>query len=449
MSPKKSPQVRRTLSEADLKKMLADWDGIPSNQHRKIFTKLDRWSAEELFLKVSTQGQAELFCGLPEFDRKSWIRLLPPDDAADLIQELPEQDRLHALDLLDQPTRMEVLGLMAYKEDVAGGLMNPRYARLRSDMTTDQALRYLREQTRAQVETIYYAYVLDGSQRLLGAVSLRELFSASPDKKVNEIMATGDQMVFVRENQPQEEIARLFSQKEHRALPVLDDEGHMKGIITVDDIVHIVQEEATEDIQKMGGMEAFDEPYFKIAFLQMVKKRAGWLLILFIGEMFTATAMGYYEDEIAKAVVLALFVPLIMSSGGNSGSQATTLVIRAMALGEVRLHDWWRVLYREIAAGLVLGVVLGFVGLARISFWPARETLYGPHYQIIAVAIGFSLIGIVTWGTLIGSMLPMVLRRLGFDPAASSAPFVATLVDVTGLVIYFSVASIFLKGILL
>jgi magnesium transporter len=199
----------------------------------------------------------------------------------------------------------------------------------------------------------------------------------------------------------------------------------------------------------MGGMEALDEPYFKIAFLRMIKKRAGWLLVLFVGEMFTATAMGYYQDEIAKAVVLALFVPLIMSSGGNSGSQATTLVIRAMALGEVRLRDWWRVLYREIASGLVLGIVLGLVGLLRISFWPARQTLYGAHYQVIAMAIGCSLVGIVTWGTLMGAMLPLVLKRLGFDPAAASAPFVATLVDVTGLVIYFTVASLFLKGILL
>jgi magnesium transporter len=436
----------RSLSEEQLLKMLAEWDSLPVSQHRKIFTKLDRHSAEELFFKVSAHDQAELFNGLPEFDRKSWIRLLPPDDAADLIQELPVSDRAHALELLDHTTRMEVLGLLAYKEDEAGGLMNPRYARLRPDMTVDEALRYLREQTRSQVETIYYAYVLDSAQRLLGAISLREIFSAPHDKKVSEIMATGDQITFVRENQSQEEIARLFSQKEHRALPVLDEEGRMKGIITVDDVVDILREEATEDIQKIGGMEAMYDPYFKTSLFEMIKKRVGWLLILFLGEMFTANAMGYYADEIAKVVVLALFVPLIVSSGGNSGSQATTLIIRAMALGEVRLQDWWRVFFREAASGVVLGIVLGTFGILRIVLWPNREALYGAHYPLIAVAVGFSVAGIVMWGTLVGSMLPLVLRRLGFDPAAASAPFVATLVDVTGLVIYFTMANIFLRG---
>lgn len=437
------------ISENDLKKMAAEWDGIPSEQHQRIFKRLSRAAAEELFLSIKTQGQAELFSALPEHDRKSWIRLLPPDDAADLVQQLPEHDRFHALDLLDQATLTEVLALLAYKEDEAGGLMSPRFARLRPDMTTDQALRYLREQTRVQVETIYYAYVLDNHQKLLGAVSLRDLFSAPHDKKVSEIMAKGDEIVSVREDQPQEEIAMIFSKKEHRALPVIDAEGHMKGIITVDDVVDIIKEEATEDIQKIGGMEALEEPYFKTSFLQMIRKRAGWLLVLFIGEMFTATAMGHYEDEIARAVVLALFVPLIMSSGGNSGSQATTLIIRAMALGEVRLSDWWRVMARELVSGIMLGVILGTVGLLRIALWPARLTLYGEHYDILAVAIGCSLIGIVTWGTMMGAMLPLILKRIGIDPAIASAPFVATLVDVTGLVIYFSVASIFLKGILL
>ncbi len=436
----------RSLSETELEQLLAEWGSIPTEEHEAIFKRLDKHAAEELFLRLDGHSQAEIFAQLPAFERKSWIRILPPDDAADMIQELPEKDRAHALELLDTPTRMEVLGLMAYKEDEAGGLMNSRYARLRPDMTVDEALRYLREQTRAQVETIYYAYVLDREQRLLGAVSLRELFSATNDKKVNDIMATGDQVAFIRENETQEEIARHFSKKEHKALPVLDESGHMKGIITLDDVVAIVQEEATEDIQKMGGVEALDEPYFKVAFLTMIKKRAGWLLVLFVSEMLTATAMGYYEDEIAKAVVLALFIPLVMSSGGNSGSQATTLVIRAMALGEVRLIDWWRVFMREIMSGVVLGLILGAVGLCRIYFWPQREKLYGEHYGLVAIAVGCSLIGIVTWGTLMGSMLPLLLRRLGFDPATASAPFIATLVDVTGLVIYFTVAGVVLGG---
>lgn len=439
----------RSLSESELEKLLAEWGSIPTEQHDEVFKKLDKHAAEEIFLRLDGHSQAEIFCALPAFERKSWIRILPPDDAADMIQELPEKDRAHALDLLDHPTRMEVLGLMAYKEDEAGGLMNPRYARLRPDMTVDEALRYLREQTRAQVETIYYAYVLDREQHLLGAVSLRELFSATPDKKVNDIMATGDQVAFIRENETQEEIARHFSKKEHKALPVLDDGGHMKGIITLDDVVHMVTEEATDDIQKMGAVETLDEPYFKVAMLSMVKKRAGWLLALFIGEMFTANAMASYEDEIQKAVVLSLFVPLVMSSGGNSGSQATTLVIRAMALGEVRLKDWARVFGRELVSGAALGLILGVVGLARVYFWPSRETLYGPHFAQLAVAIGISLVGIVLWGSLVGSMLPMMLKRLGVDPAVASAPFVATFVDVTGLIIYFTTAKLILGETLL
>ncbi len=365
-----------------------EWNSLPDVRKKEIFNGLERYSAEELFLRVHGHDQAELFFCLPEADRKAWIRMLPPDDAADLIQEAPEEERSRILNLLDQPTRMDVTGLMAYKEDVAGGLMNSRYARLRPGITVDEALRYLREQTRAQAETIYYAYVLDKDQKLLGAVSLRELFSTPSGKVVDDVMATGDDVAYVREDQSQEEIEKIFANKEHRALPVLDAEGKMKGILTVDDVVHIVREEATEDIQKIGGMEALDEPYFKTTLPRMIQKRAGWLLALFIGEMFTATAMGYYSHEIEKAVVLALFVPLIMSSGGNSGSQATTLIIRAMALGEVRLKDWWRVFMRECVSGVALGVILGMVGAARIYFWPARETLYGPHYPLLAVASG-------------------------------------------------------------
>lgn len=251
---KKDFKKSRSLSETELEKLLAEWGSIPTENHEEIFRRLDKHSSEELFLRLDGHAQAEIFCQLPAFERKSWIRILPPDDAADMIQELAEKDRAHALELLDPPTRMEVLGLMAYKEDEAGGLMNSRYARLRSDMTVDEALRYLREQTRAQVETIYYAYVLDREQHLLGAISLRELFSAKPNSKVNDLMATGDDVAFIRENETQEEIARHFSKKEHKTLPVLDAEGRMKGIITLDDVVHMVQEEATEDIQKMGAL---------------------------------------------------------------------------------------------------------------------------------------------------------------------------------------------------
>src|SRR5207248_1221527 len=243
--------------------------------------------------------------------------------------------------------------------------------------------------------------------------------------------------------------SRLIAEHDFLAIPVVDRERRVKGIVTVDDIVDVVQEEATEDIQKIGGMEALDAPYLDVGFWAMVRKRGGWLAILFVGEMFTATAMGYFEHEIQRAVVLALFVPLIISSGGNSGSQASTLVIRALAIGEVRLRDWWRVVYREVLTGLALGAILGAIGFLRVALWSIFTNMYGPHWFLVALTVGLSLIGIVLWGTLIGSVLPFGLRRIGFDPAASSAPFVATLVDVTGLVIYFSIAYVILRGTLL
>jgi magnesium transporter len=247
----------------------------------------------------------------------------------------------------------------------------------------------------------------------------------------------------------QEQIARLFQNQDLMALPVVDEQGHMQGIVTFDDVAAVLQEEATEDIQKMGAVETLDAPYLKTSSFEMIKKRGGWLMILFFGETFTATAMSYYQIDIQKAVVLTLFIPLIISSGGNSGSQASTLIIRAMALGEVRIRDWWRVLKREILAGLSLGALLGFLGFLKIVLWPTAETVYGPHYFQVALTVCFSLVGIVIWGTMAGSMLPLLLRKLKFDPASASAPAVATIVDVTGLIIYFTVASLFLSGTLL
>jgi magnesium transporter len=257
------------------------------------------------------------------------------------------------------------------------------------------------------------------------------------------------EVVTVQDDLDQESVARVYVEQGLLAIPVVDQRGRMKGIITFDDIADVVREEATEDAQKVGGMQALDEPYLKAPFTELVKKRAGWLTFLFLGEMLTATAMAFFEKEIAKAVVLALFVPLIISSGGNSGSQATTLVIRAMAVGEVKIRDWWRVMRREVGAGLALGTVLGTIGTIRIVVWQAVGSVYGEHYLLLALAVGVSLVGVVLWGSLVGAMLPFGLRKLGFDPASASAPFVATCVDVTGLVIYFTVASIFLTGTLL
>jgi magnesium transporter len=423
------------------------WPALSPDERLQHFNQLPRTEAEEFFLSLNTLDQAALLLALPAGERRLWMRLLAPDDAADLLQVVPPDTRDALLALLDEPTRLEVLALLAYAEDEAGGLMSPRYARVRPDMLVDEAISYLRRQAREQLETIYYAYVLDAQQRLLGVVSFRELFGASGGKPVREVMRTD--VVTVSEQLDQEAVSLLFTQHHLMALPVVDADGHMKGIVTVDDIVHVVQEEATEDIHKIGGMEALEGPYLQTGFMHMVRKRAGWLSALFLGEMLTATAMGYYEHEIARAVVLALFIPLIISSGGNSGAQASTLAVRAIALGEVRLRDWWRVLRRECAAGVALGAVLGSIGLLRILLWPARARVYGEHYVLIALTVACSLVGVVLFGTLAGSMLPFILRRLGFDPASASAPFVATLVDVTGLVIYFTVAMVILRGVLL
>jgi magnesium transporter len=444
MSEPATAQNQEAISIADL----ADsWPILSPEERLEGFRLLSREEADEFFASLSPLDEAELLQLMTPPEARNCIRQLEPDDTADLLQVVLPEKRAQLLDLLDEATRKEVTALLAYAEDVAGGLMSPRYARLRPELRADEAISYLRKQARERLETIYYVYVLDAEQHLLGVVSFRELFAAAPDKTVADIMQPV--AVAAREDMDQEELSRLFRQYGYLAIPVVDADNRMRGIVTIDDIVDVVEEEATEDIQKLGGMEALDAPYLQIAFLRMVRKRAGWLAALFLGEMLTATAMAYFEDEIARAVVLALFVPLIISSGGNSGSQATTLVIRAMALGEVKLRDWWRVVRRELAAGLALGTVLGSIGFLRIVLWQAVRPTYGEYYMLVALTVFSSLIGVVTFGTVAGSLLPFVLRKLGFDPASASAPFVATLVDVTGLLIYFTTAQLFMRGTLL
>jgi magnesium transporter len=432
--------------ESTIHPLLAKWPELSKRERLEAFQTLPRDRADDFFLELNSREQYELVQAVPQGERRIWLRLLPPDDAADLIQIPPEGERLELLSQLDDTARREVTALLAYKEDAAGGLMSPRFARLRPEMTVDEAISYLRRQA-AQVETIYYAYALDDAQVLLGVVSFRDLFSADRNKLVRDVMGT--RFVTATEDMDQEAVAKLVATHHLLAVPVISREGRMVGIVTVDDIVDVVEEEASEDIQKVGGMEALDAPYLEISFWRMVKKRAGWLAVLFLGEMLTATAMGYFEKEIAKAVVLALFVPLIISSGGNSGSQATTLVIRAMAVGEVRLRDWWRIIRREFLTGCVLGCALAMIGMSRILVWQGIWKTYGEHYVVVGLTVACSLIGVVMFGTVAGSMLPFVLRRAGLDPASASAPFVATLVDVTGLVIYFTVASVIMRGILL
>jgi len=414
------------------------WEGLRA---------LPKTEANAFFRNLPGRDQADLIIALPAERRIAWLQTLAPDDLADMLQEVTGEDRTSLMGQLDELTRKEVNALMAYSEDVAGGLMNPRYVRLRPEMTVEEAFSYLRLQSQDRSEAFYDAYVIDTDQKLLGVLSLKEIFSAPNKSVIRDIMQT--ELVTAPENMDQENVSQLFKQHNLVAIPVIDADGRMKGIVTLDDIVDVVKEEATEDIQKMGATESLNAPYLKVGLFEMIRKRAGWLSALFLGEMLTATAMAFFEHEIAKAVVLALFIPLIISSGGNSGSQATTLIISAMTMGDVKLRDWFKVVKRELASGVALGLILGTIGFLRIILWPARSKIYGEHYMMVALTVSCSLLGVVLFGTIAGSMLPFLLRRLKLDPASASAPFVATLVDVTGLVIYFTVAQIILSGILL
>jgi magnesium transporter len=418
------------------------WPALSWEERIEGFHRLVRAEADDFFLELPPGDEAALLLALPPPERRLWIRLLAPDDTADVIQETPEDERPRLIELLDPVARREVTALLAYAEDAAGGLMSPRFARLRPEMTADEAIRYLRRQAREQAETIYYAYVLDPEQKLSGVVSFRDLLTASPERRIADLMKRD--VVSVPDTLDQEAVARIMAREDINAIPVVDGEGRMQGIVTVDDVVDVVQQEATEDIQKIGGTEALDAPYLETGLFAMVKKRAGWLALLFVGEMMTASAMGRFEEHIASAVVLALFVPLIISSGGNSGSQASTLVIRAMALGEVGIADAWRVARREILSGVILGSILAVIGVVRIFLWEGLFGTYGEQAGRLAITLGTSVIAVVTFGTIAGSMLPLFIRRIGFDPASASAPFIATLVDVSGVVIYFSMARLLL-----
>jgi magnesium transporter len=407
-------------------------------------------------------ARAAKICDQPSLRRRSAIiEQLAPDLAAPLLEQLSADQRLaiirgmspyehrRLLPKLPAAVRAEVEKLLTYPERTAGSIMTTEFVRLDPQMTVGEALKHIRA-VAGEKETIYACYILEKeTERLHGAVSLRDLVMSDPNKPLADVMCR--KPITVTVDEPQKTVAQKISKYNLLAIPVLEKDGKVVGFVTVDDVIDVIIEEQTDDILRMGAVEpgALDLSYMATPFLTLVKKRATWLVILFLGEMLTATAMGFFEEEIAKAVVLALFVPLIISSGGNSGSQATTLIIRALALREIRLRDWWHVMRREIFSGLALGSILGLIGFLRIFVWTLFSNMYGPHWALIATTVGVSLVGIVMWGTLAGAMLPFLLKRLGVDPATSSAPFVATLVDVTGLVIYFSVAYVVLKGTLL
>ena len=438
---------------------------------REAIAELHAADVAELLTKLSNEQQARLLPLLPEEHvgevvdylgpghRAPVFALLPAelqvriashmsaDDRADMFANLDSEVRDAVLARLPKDEARDVRTLMSYPPATAGSLMTTDVVVIAADLTVGEVLERIRILAQ-EAESVTYAYLSDrASGKLVGVLSLRELVLNRAERKASEVMNA--EVVTVPALSDQEEVAKLIAKYDFTAVPVVDEQGRLLGIITVDDLVDVVVQEGTEDIHKLGGLETLNAPYLDVGLFQMLRKRGGWLAVLFLGQMLTATAMGHYSEEIGKAVILALFVPLIISSGGNSGSQATTLVIRAMALGEVKLGDWIRVVRREAVAGLALGVFLGLIGLLRIAVWHFGFGAYDEHWLLLGVTVGLSVAGVVLWGTLAGSMLPFLMRRVGFDPASASAPFVATLVDVVGVLIYFQVASVVLSGSLL
>ncbi len=413
---------------------------------QKVIQNLEPHRAVKTLKFLDLKLQKKLIHTLPSNKVAELIQNMHFDDRTALLSELTSESVKKLVLFLPHDDRIETLALLGYPEDSVGRLMNPDYIEVKDHLTVQDALNKIRKLGRT-IENINFIYIIDDAEKLIDDINLKELLITSPETKISDLMDRKHIALNVIDDQ--ETATTIFKKNNRAVLPVIDNEGILLGIVTIDDILRVESEEATEDIQKIGGTEALDEPYMNTPFFELIKKRAPWLVILFIGEMLTATAMAFFEDEIAKAVVLVLFIPLIISSGGNSGSQASTLIIRAMALGEITFEDWWRVMKREILSGLVLGGILGIIGFLRIIIWNSISPIYGEHFVLVGLTVGLTLLFIVLWGTLCGSMLPILLKKLGFDPATSSAPFVATLVDVTGLVIYFAVASFLLSGTLL
>jgi magnesium transporter len=419
---------------------------LSAEKEAVVFRLLPHDEAANVFSYLPIERQQELLKAMAHEEVVSILNDMSDDDRTELLEELPAQVTQKLLNLLSPEERRQASQLLGYAENSVGRLMTPHFVRVRPTWTVARALDHIRRYGEDS-ETMSLVYVIDNQGKLIDDLRIRQILLAAPETLISDLM--DNRFVALKATDDQEVAVEAFKEADLNALPVTDTHGALIGIVTVDDIFDVAEEEATEDIQKIGGTEALDEPYMEIGIPTMVRKRATWLIVLFLSEMLTATAMGRFESEIAKAVVLSIFVPLVISSGGNSGSQASTLIIRAMALGEVTLKDWWRVMRREILSGLSLGGILGIIGFIRISTWALLFHSYGEHWLLLALTVGVALIGIVLWGTLSGSMLPFLLRRIGLDPATSSAPFVATLVDVSGLVIYFTVAAIILRGTLL
>jgi magnesium transporter len=437
--------VREFLNNQNISDVAALIDEFPDYEGQIVLNmSIHRAASTFKILDVSTQKR--IIQELPAFKTAELLNDLSADDRTSFLEELPSGVVKELIKTLNPEERKITLSLLGYPEGSVGRLMTPDYIAVEKDWTVKEVIEHIREVGKDS-ETIDVIYVVDDKGVFIDDIRIREIILANPEKKIEDVI--DNRYIALNVNDDQETAAAAFKMNNRVALPVLDANQLLLGIITIDDVLWVAQEEFTEDIQKFGGTEALDEPYLQIPLLKLFRKRIVWLVVLFLGEMLTATAMGYFEDEIARAVVLSLFIPLIISSGGNSGSQASTLIIQAMALGELTIADWWRVVRREVLSGLMLGTVLGIIGFTRIMLWNQIFHTYGEHSLVLALVVGVALVGVVLWGTLAGSMLPIVLKKCGADPATSSAPFVATLVDVTGLVIYFSVAFLFLHSTLL
>jgi magnesium transporter len=419
---------------------------LPRDYAAAVVSRLGPARAASVLREMHPVAAAPVLLGMARQAAAAVLAEFRPDDRVDLLAHAREGEREELLRGLGPEDVAEVRTLESYPPETAGGIMTTEVTALPERFTVDRAIAELRRR-RQQQEQMFYVYTTDGNGRLVGVVSMRDLILSGPATSLADIAA---EALAVRADADQEEAARLLRRHGYLALPVVDAGRRLLGLITADDVADVLQEEATEDIQKLGGSEALDAPYLSVGFRAMLRKRGAWLTVLFAGEMLTATAMGYFEHQIERAVLLALFVPLIISSGGNSGSQAATIVVRSLALGELTARDGWRVLLREARTGLALGAWLGLIGFLRIAAWQRAGWFdYGPHYLLVGLVVGASLVGVITFGSVAGSLLPLALHRVGLDPAASSAPFVATIVDVTGIVIYFGTATLLLRGTLL
>jgi len=439
-------EMREFLDEQNISDVAELIDEMPEFSHI-VVGNMSLHRAASVFKILDTSVQKDTIRHLPPAKTAELLNELPADDRTAFLEELPSEVVKELIRLLNPEERKVTLSLLGYAEGSVGRLMTPDYIAVQVDWTVAEVLVHIREVGKER-ETIDVIYVVTDKGEFVDDIRIREIILAHPEKIVGDII--DNRTVTLSVNDDQEVANKTFKMNNRVALPVVDDKNILLGIVTIDDVLWVANEEFSEDMQKIGGTEALDEPYLEMPLLKLFKKRIVWLIVLFLGEMLTATAMQYFEDEIAKAVVLATFVPLIISSGGNTGSQASTLIIQAMAVGELTIAEWWRVMRRELIQGLLLGAVLGVIGFIRIILWSSVfPNVYGEHYLMLGITVGFSLLGVVLWGTLSGSMLPLVLKRLGADPATSSAPFVATMVDVTGLLIYFSLAFLFLQGTLL